>query len=110
MALADEISESRSSLYRSKRTAICTMRLVLDYLNEEDRVALQELMDDRRVYGVAIGDLLRGWGPKVAEAATEAKDSRRRHELVHLSQLCGGIGDGTIQRHRRGKCTCGEGT
>jgi len=108
LGLADEISASQESLYRRSRSAVCSVKFILDYLSPEDRKALQALLDDKRVFGTSIAELLNGWAPKVEIAAEDEKDSARSAELIHLAQLCGSISDGTVQRHRRGKCLCAE--
>lgn len=106
MGLADEISESEGLLYRRSGSAVCTVKHILDYLPQEDRSALERLLADKRVFGTSIAELLHNWSTKVDAAAELEKDSAKGEDLRHLAQLCGGITDQTIQRHRRQKCLC----
>lgn len=109
MGLADEIASSQELLFHKSKTAICTMRLILDYLDDKDKEALESLMRDRRVFGTSISDLLQSWSHKItASLDDESIPDDRRPELEHLAQLCGNISDGIVQRHRRGKCLCIE--
>lgn len=110
MGLTDEIHASHDVLYKNGLGGRCTMRLILDYLDEEDRVALQKLLDDPRVFGTSICALLKSWAPKVAQVATATKNPERRAALEYLSQLCGQVADPGVQRHRRGKCQCPRAT
>lgn len=106
MGLADEISASEKMLYRRSGSAVCTMKHIFDYLPQEDRSALERLLADKRVFGTSIAELLHNWSTKVEAAAKSEKDPAKAEDLHHLAQLCGGITDQTIQRHRRHKCLC----
>lgn len=112
MGLADEIAAGHERLYSSRgATATCTVNRIEGYLDDEDRAALRSLLDDQRVFGTNIADLLNGWGTKIVGSLDEDDgdiSDARRAELEHLAQLCSGITDSTVQRHRRGKCKCGD--
>lgn len=106
MGLADEISQQRQSLQRRSGTATCTMALIMAHLDGEDGAAMDNLMADRRVYGTSIADLLNGWGPKISDAAAAEKAPDERRRMERLAQLCEGIAQTTVQRHRSGRCLC----
>lgn len=106
MGLADEISASEGMLYRRSGSAVCTVKHILDYLSQDDRSALERLIADKRVFGTSIAELLHNWSTKVDAAAESEKDPTKAKDLHHLAQLCGGITDQTVQRHRRQKCLC----
>jgi hypothetical protein len=84
------------------------MGVILGYLGDDDRKALEALFGDKRVFGTSIAELLNSWGPKVAETAAKEKNADARQALEHLGALCSKVRNGTVQRHRQGKCMCGR--
>jgi len=109
LGLADEIEASQAVLYR-RSAATCTVGQILGYLSEEDGAALCSVLDDKRVFGSSIAELLNGYAPKVERAGAKAKvGPAGRSDSGHLAELCSIVTGATVQRHRRGKCLCGRG-
>jgi len=81
---------------------------LLNLLTPKDRAALEELFQDRRVFGTTIAQILNSWGPKLQEEALKAKKPEEKRSLEFLANLCTNMGGGTIQRHRRGMCHCSK--
>lgn len=67
---------------QEKKGAECSVKILLDKLDASDRAAIEEAFGDPAIFGTSIAKVLKSRGYDVAGH--------------------------TIQRHRRGGCTCGR--
>lgn len=105
MGLADELANATDLLsYDSYQK--CRVQLLWDLLDPQDREALRSLLGDPRVRGTRIVEFLRRYALTVDGMGRAKKTLGDRD--VQIQGICSTISSATIQRHRRGACTCGE--
>lgn len=97
MGLADELEKASDMLVYSnwQKCAVYRLRSLLD---PADQPAFEGLIANRDIVATKVVDFLRHYATTL-----EAEDE----QTEQLRGLCLSMGSATIQRHRRGSCSCG---
>lgn len=104
MGLADDLQQEWDELVSNPLIERCPIGKIRKRLNDADREAVDMLLGNPNATGVKVTAFLNEQGTKMQESkGASGTLSADDQELV---QLLTGIGEGAVQKHRRGACKC----